>query len=303
VTGGFVRVVLALLAIATTSCSESTPAAPPTSDGAEALHRVVRAEGTLVYTGYKRAIHGMEGEARATRMKVSRGPDGRTLVEWSPGEGPGRCWEYRHRDEWLKDPDLLLRNYAVAVDPADGPPVAWRDTRRLTIRGLRPGRPSVELLVDKETWLVLSEEIRDAAGRTWLTKVFDTIEYRVPDPPSAQAGEPIAAAQGETSSAALALEATFVPPGFVLTGRDRAGAAVREYWSDGLAAFSIVERPVDAESAGTPEGPAREGELQRRSCTGRAAVSGVFGGIEVRVAGNLPTEDLEAVARGLAPSK
>jgi hypothetical protein len=280
-------------------CSESP--AGREDDAAALLRRAAEAERTCAYVGYKRTIHGREGEARATRMKVSHTAAGRTLLEWEEGSGPARRWECSTRAPWLADTDLLLANYSATLDPSDGPVIAWRDTRRLTLRPARPGRPSLELLVDKATSVVLREEIRDFEGRVWLTNVFDTIEYRSPtDSASDGAAEHLADVRAADADApAMPLSVTSAPEGFRRVSRSRDSRdGVREDWTDGLAAFSVTLRPG-------PAGPAsvREGELQRRTCSGRASVTGVLGGFEVVVLGNLPVSDLEAVARSLAPAR
>jgi hypothetical protein len=283
------------------ACTPDAPPPPAADAGAAALRAVVDAERSLVYTGYKRTVHGEEGDGRATRMKVSRSASGRTLLEWGEDDGrPARRWEYRNKSRfaWIDDPELLLRNYTVEVDPADGPAVAWRDTRHLTVRGKRPGRPSLDLLVDKETSLVLREQIRNADGKLWLTNVFDTIEYRAPDTPAGgdAPAEPLSQPAEPAAAASLPLRVTSAPEGFVRAGTDASQCGgLREDWTDGLAAFSVIEKKADPAA-----GPAKEGELQRRACSGRAAVSGRFSGIDVTIAGNLPAAELESVARGLA---
>ncbi len=282
----------------------SRPPDRQADDAAALLRRAVEAERTCVYSGYKRTIHGREGEGRATRMKVSHTSAGRTLLEWDEGGGPARRWECSTRAPWMADTDLVLGNYSATLDAADGPVIAWRDTRRLTLRSARPGRPSLELLVDKETSIVLREEIRDFDGRVWLTNVFDTIEYRsppnAPDAPPDGAAEQLAdVREADADVPAMPLSVTSAPEGFRRVSRSRAPRdGVREDWTDGLAAFSVTLRPGEA---GPSSG--RDGELQRRTCSGRASVTGILGGVEVVVLGNLPVSDLEAVARSLAPAR
>jgi hypothetical protein len=293
-----IATVCALL-VGVAACDGDAKQPAPADSGADALRAVVAAEKSLVYTGYKRTIHGEEGVGRATRMKVSRSASGRTLLEWGDEGGqPTRRWAYRSRFAWLDDPGLLLRNYSVEVDPADGPAVAWRDTRHLTIRARRPGRPSLDLLVDKETSLVLREQVRDFDGKLWLTNVFDTIDYRAPDEAAADdaSAEPLAEAGAADGSAQMPLRVTAPPDGFVRIGGVRSECGgLREDWTDGVAAFSVIERTAGPAAAGVTEG-----ELQRRACSGRAVVSGRFSGVDVTIAGNLPAAELETVARGLA---
>lgn len=291
--------VLSAMLFVAPGCPEPAPRVE--GDAAGLLRRAVEAERTCVYAGYKRNIHGEEGEGRATRMKVSRTASGRTLLEWDGNGGPARRWVYSNRAAWMQDPDLLLRNYTAELDPSDGPAIAWRDTRRLTLRSTRPGRPSLELLLDKETSVVLREQMRDFEGKLWLTNVFDTIDY---DAPPAADDESAAERLGDPRTAdadvpPMPLQVTWTPEGFVRVGRSRTPrGATREDWTDGLAAFSVTLRTLEAGAEGH-----RDGELQRRACSGRASVSGTFGGVEVGVVGNLPVADLEAVVRSLAPAR
>jgi hypothetical protein len=292
---------LLVVALSVAGCFErDAQTTSSAEDGSALLRRALEAEKSLVYTGEKRTICGEEGEGRATRMKVSRTVAGKTFLEWDEGDGSTRRWVYESRAGWRDDPDLLFKNYVVSVDPADGPAVAWRETRHVSVRGRRPGRPSLDLYLDKERSIVLREEIRDFDGRLWLTKVFDTIEFREPDEPSASAhAEPLSDPRvGDASASSLPLAVVRPPDGFVRTGgpggRDADGF-LREDWTDGLAAFSVFERAPG-------ERPKAEGELTRRSCSGRASVSGVFAGVEVKVMGNLPAADLESVVREMSPT-
>jgi len=291
-------VAVCALLVSVAACDGEAKQQTSADPGADALRAVVAAEKSLVYTGYKRTIHGEEGVGRATRMKVSRSAAGRTLLEWGDESGqPARRWAYKSRFAWLDDPALLLRNYTVEVDPVDGPAVAWRDTRHLTIRARRPGRPSLDLLVDKETSLVLREQVRNSDGKLWLTNVFDTIDYRAPDEAADdRSAEPLAESAAADRSAQLPLRVTAPPDGFVRTGGVRSECGgLREDWTDGLAAFSVIERTAEPAAPGVTEG-----EVQRQVCPGRATFSGRFSGVNVTVAGNLPAAELEAVVRGLA---
>ena len=278
------------------ACPASSPPAP--DDGATVLARVIAAERSVAFTGYKRTIHGVEGEGRATRMKVTRDAAGRTCLEWDPEGGESRCWRYAERRGWAASPDLLLRNYTVSVDPAPGPAVAWRDTAHLTVGSHTPGRPSLDLLVDAATWVVLREQFRDCDGKVWLTNVFDSIEYGAPQSQPAGA-EALPDAAPVRTSTPLPLPVNSPPSGFVCVGRSEVeGGGVREDWSDGLAAFSVVQQPA---GSGGDQAPA--GRIARRACSGRASVNGVFGGVAVSVYGTLPVAELEGVVRSLGPAR
>jgi hypothetical protein len=287
----------------------------------KAFLAVVGAEKSLAYVGVRSSVRGSEGEARTTasgvrrpdpperttRMRISRYGSGRTFLEWDGPVGQTHRWSFRGRFAWLDDPNLLLANYSVAADPAPGPEVAGHATRRLTFRGDRPGRPSLELCVDAATSLVLREEVRDYDGRVWLTNVFESIEYREPDaPPADAAAEAHDDPRGGLDQLhGLPLAVTAPPAGFVRVG-GIAGAKglLREDWSDGLAAFSVVEQPVGGESGvDCPIPSLKDGDVQRRSHRGDTSVAGLFGGTYVCVTGNLPPDDLEGVVRSLARSR
>lgn len=283
--------------LAAPACSESAPA-PANEDGTAVLQRVLDAERTVAFTGYKRTIQGVEGEGRATRMKVSRDETGRTCLEWDPEDAEPRRWRYAQRRGWAASPELLLRNHTVTLDPAPGPDVAWRDTAHLTIKSRTAGRPSVDLLVDASTWVVLREEFRDCDGNVWLTNVFDSIEYGTPETPPT-AAETLSDAAPARTDAPLPLAVTAVPAGFVSVGRSEVeGGGVREDWSDGLAAFSVVQRPLSKQGEAQPAG-----RIARRACSGRASITGIFGDVEVTVYGTLPVAEIEAVVRSLGPAR
>lgn len=272
------------------------------AEGRRTLLQIVAAEQSLAYTGYKSTISGRPGEGRATRMRIARYPAGPTLLEWDQDGGPTRRWVYRRRFAWMEDPELLLRNYTVEVAPEPGPSVAWRETRVVRVRGRSAGRPSLDLWIDRETSLVLRDELTGCDGRSVTTSVFETIDYAPPAAPLAEADaerlpEPTSP-PGSWPSMPLAV--TSAPGGFTVVHRERsADGSIREDWSDGLAAFCVLQttRVPSCDGQGAP----KEGEVRRRGCGSRAQVSGLFGGVWVEVAGALPAADLEAVIRGLAP--
>ena len=149
------------------------PAAAPAER--ELLERLANAERAVESSGWKTLVHGPPGASRETRLRIARFADGRTRIAWEgTGDPPERRWETRARAPWASRTDLVLRNYAVTADPGPGPTVAWRTTERVRFVPRRPLRPSVELLADAETGLVLQPRVieqhsaaPDGLARDW----------------------------------------------------------------------------------------------------------------------------------------
>jgi len=269
------------------------------------LERIVRAETTLAYHGYRTITHGARGESRETRLRVASDGAGRTLLEWAGNDASEtRRWTVDHRFAWVRRPELLLRNYHVRADSASSDPVAWRETRRVEIVGRRPGRPSLELMTDAETGLVLAEMNRDAAGREWRSARFESVEFGAP-PPADTLPAPEALSADEALSPVPAdwapLQVRGVPDGFerISSGVSSCGAW-REDWSDGLAGFSVLQsRGVD--SRRDPADEEREGDVRRRRWLGGASLTARRGGIDVTVYGSVADDELLVIVRGLAP--
>lgn len=291
------------------------PSVPPDAQddaGREALLRIVEAETKVAFQGIRTLTQGPRGASRETRLRLVADGAGHTLLEWPGGdEAKPRRWTVEHRFEWVRRPELLLRNYKVRVDPAASPPVAWRETRRVEITGRRAGRPSLDLLVDAETWIVLAESLRDAEGSEWRSARFESIEYgkaaeeapgeRAEALPVAATREPRPADWSPLTVATSAEGFELVACGTASCGTpskdgDQAAPTWREDWSDGLAGFSVLQRPAAA-SETTPAG-----EVRRRRWLGGASLATRRDGVEVTVYGTLLADDLLAVLRGLRPA-
>jgi hypothetical protein len=315
-------------AVLLTACgAETREASPGTQPGPDAitaqvkgdlvadspLYRIARAERETVFSGWKTATLGPEG-GRQTRMKVSRLAGGRTYMVWDEQGRTDMRWVYRSRNRWIDDPSLLATNYeAVEVENADAT-VAWRDTRTFEVRSRRTGRPSMTLVVDSERWLVLSEVLRDFEGEQTFEWHFDTVEFDPAEAPeewpegsglpvedAGMSGSGISGSGtvNEPEVAVGALQPETLPTGFVHLGRRAIGDdGVADDYSDGLAAFVIRQRPASLAEAPLAGGAA-EGELSCNTWSGRSAVSGTFAGTEVSIHGNLPLEELEALAASL----
>jgi hypothetical protein len=161
----------------------------------------------------------------------------------------------------------------------------------------------MELLIDAETDLILSERLLDPRGEVRLTSEFESITYGDVEP-LPDGIEPLETS-GAASPAAAPLRLGFVPKGFRQVRSVREGEAAREYWSDGLASFVLRQEPVlqahggDGAEAGPGGEVPAEGVLERRESQGRLSYSGVLAGRRVLVEGYLAADQLEAVARGL----
>lgn len=284
---------LLLLAPPAACGPESSPDAPVAMEpvdhpAAGWLRRVAEAERTTAYIGTKRTIHGPRGTSRESVMQVERAADGGTVVRWNE-----RTWRYSDLPLWLDHPDLLLANYEVEVDEVADEQVAWRPARRIRIVPRHAGRPSASVWIDDETSVVLRETRFALDGTERLTKVFDQIEFESPPPAPADVEvlEPRSASLGTTAPAHW-IEPTDVPPGFEVVRRESldCGASCA-YYSDGLAAFAVMQARVEP---GTAEHDTRpvDGAAQ-------ASFSAVRDGVRVLVQGELPAELLLRVVEGV----
>lgn len=276
----------------------ATSPEPDDAAGRELLARIVRAETTLDYEGTRIASYGPPGASRESRLRVVGTAAGRTYVEWTPpgDAAPRRQWSAGSRFAWVTRPELLLRNYTVTLDPAPSPPVAWRETRRVLVAGRIAGRPSMELLVDAEHWLVLAESCRTAGGEEWLRGRFEAVEFGArdtPDAPGTSEELPRDDASEPPPAGLARLDVAFLPEGFERVGTRTTGCgAWGQDFSDGLAGLSVQQRP-----AGTDEAP--DGEVRRSRWLGGLALTGRVGTTAVTIHGGLPDADLVAVFRGL----
>lgn len=314
------RAVLALLLGASLGASacvpgdeSARPVAPPTQpvpgsrpdtvhdpESRDLLDRIVRAERSVAYHGVRTTVYGPEGGSRATRLRIVHTAEGRTFMEWTPARGdatpdrPSRSWSTESRFAWADHPALLLRNYRVVLLPDDPPPVAWRPSRLVRITGRSPGRPSLDLVVDAETWVVLADTWRTPDGASWLRGRFDAIEFGLPpEVPPERPSESIVA--GDSVPPA---DSTVLQVGLPLAGFERVRARTTpcgqwaEEFSDGLAAFSVRQ------SLAGPSDPVA-GEIRRKRWLGGGALSARIGVTAVVVDGALPDDDLQRVLGAL----
>ena len=276
-----------------TACGPETPSVAPVPaavdhPAASWLHRVAEAERSTAYVGTKRTIHGPRGTSRESVMQIERASDGSTVVRWNE-----RTWRFSDVPLWLDRPELLLANYDVEIDAEADEQIAWRPARRLRIVPRHDDRPGASVWIDEETSVVLRETRFALDGTERLTKVFDQIEFEAPPAPPADVEmlEPRSASLGTTSPAHW-IEPTDLPTGFEVVRRESldCGASCA-YYSDGLAAFAVMQARVEAgtEEHGTQ---AVEGASQ-------ASFSAIRDGVRVLVQGDLPAELLRRVIEGV----
>lgn len=298
--------------------------AAPTPAERACIERLAQAEGTVESTGWKTVVQGPPGSSRETRLRVTRWADGRTRLAWEgSGDGASLRWDSRGRAPWAQRVDLVLRNYRVVEDERPGPTVAWRATRRVRFLPRRADRPSLELLADAETGLVLAETHRSASGEEFFASRYESIEFG-PPPETATAdgdGAAHAAAAAEVvprgrepgraeSAPWTPLRVATLPGGFVPVG-DAPGApgvrgagvpggddVRREDFTDGVAVLSVVQRPART-SGPPPDAPPPGGDCRRRAWRGGGSLEGVVLGVEVRISGTLPPPVLQTVLAGL----
>ena len=178
------RVPVAVIPIALFAISacgtEPTSAAPAVNR----LSRMIEAEWTQRYEGIKVVSFATGGGERVRNLYVDWKPGGKSVVErLGVAAGRRRTWRTsRPRLYWLKDRALLLRNYVVVENGPEK--VAGRPCDSLLLRSRHPGRPSMRMLVDAETGLLLDFTKYDYEGRRTFRSRFTSIRIR-PSMPSA----------------------------------------------------------------------------------------------------------------------
>jgi negative regulator of sigma E activity len=210
---------------------------------------------------------------------------------------------------WLKDRELLARNYRVVV--AGRERVAERPAVVVEIRPERVGRPSVIALVDEETGLLLGLERRDYRGESvyrsrFLTLLLDPRDEETTDkprrdrssrrPPFRPGGR-----RGERKQAPEfeRLEAKYVPGGFERKKRFDGSFFGRpgrhEMFGDGLCWLAMSQHPAEA--------GAEERVVEHRQWGDRVVLTMVHRGVEVKLVGGLDPEEMIRMIRSLAPAE
>jgi len=279
---------------------EQTSAAPAVNQ----LDRMLAAERNLTYQGMKEVEFG----CRTSFLLVSHYADGSTAVETSgvPTTRRNKSWVQRHhRFYWLKDKDLLLRNYRVR-ETGRGT-VLGRAAIVLDIRSIHAGRPRMRLVVDEGTGLLLDVEKFDVRGTRTFRSRFTTLllEPELPEPPvrREKRGFPWRR-HGSPRSAELdfgPLVARFLPEGFEKKGShrnksgfgpDRGRPVFMTNYADGMTWFTLSQKKAEH---GHEECVVR----QRPIHGSRVKMTVVVNGVEVCLVGDLEPATLIAVLESL----
>jgi len=256
------------------------------------LRRMVQAEENLSYEGMRRmsTVWGSDGEDDERRHDsfylVTHQAGGRTRMEGAglPAGRVRRWTQSGTRFSWLRDVDLLLRNYTV--EEAGTETVVGRAGQVLRVRSIHPGRPSARLVVDAQTGLLLVSEFWDYRGALTLESRFDTLlldaEIKVGESKRRWNRRPEREKTQDTALAFVAFEPQFLPEGFESvrshrTGRRRPG--VSHLYSDGLSWIEITQNAAEPD--------AEERVVTQRRIGSRITMSMVHDGVAVRLVGRL----------------
>ncbi len=287
------------LALAASCGADVTSAAP----AVDRLNRMARAEAAYAYEGMKtvtvrsgkrewvRAYYVQWDPARGTRIERMGEASGNGEKGRRSGSRWNRWWS---RLYWLKDRELLLRNYRVQERGLET--VAGRPGVALEIRPVHPGRPRIRLVVDEETGLLLDYLKFDYRGepvfhsrftalRLWKAAPGRAEEPRGPGAPSRGGKERRAGAPFRV------LRPGFLPAGFERKGEWIRGKLVRQVLSDGLTWIEIVERRAASGSEGNVVRQCRRGS--------RVYLRVVLEGVEIRLVGRIDPAELLAILESM----
>lgn len=213
-------------------------------------------------------------------------------------------WRSRH-DYWLADSDRLLANYRIQADgPAE---VAGRKGTRYVVRSRYEGRarPSLEVVVDDRSGLLLSYREIDWMGEVAIRVEFTTLVVDPADLPERPVREPCEEKGAETVEPLPALSfdrlaPRRLPDGFAPKGEGRRSGRSRRGWkavySDGLSWFVIRQwKAEDGAGSGVDSGV-----VKRHVKGSRVWMRMTHEGVAVALYGRLDPSELEQVLSSLA---
>ncbi len=274
----------------------------PAHSAAAFLERMLEAEKTVSYEGMRDVVWNRESGERRSFFFIQHYAGGPTLVESTgrPGRrGRGRPWVLRNGMlYWLADKDLFLENHFITE--MGRRTVSDREGIVFEISSRHAGRPSIEIVLDTETSILLAINSRDYLGRTRFRAEFRTllIEPELPERSPSQGRQRLASdvekwKQSSRDVPFAVLEPQFLPDGFVRKScwKSRRSARINTMYSDGLGWIQI------SLSAADPESPEKVVEQSR--CGSRTTMKMVLNGVSVRLVGHLDPEILLKVLGSL----
>jgi negative regulator of sigma E activity len=289
--------IVLLVVITVAGCEIRTSSA---ASAVDRLHRMLAAERSLEYEGMRDLVRFYGSRERRSYCFVQHYSNGPTIVESAGRSGGSRRWvERRGRLYWLADKNLLLRNYVV--EEKGRRTVSERNGLVLSITSRHEGRPSIEVVVDEETSLLLSSEFRNYLGETSFRSSFQTLlidpglPARSPKEGRERKGD-VERVQKSSRKAlpVKMLEPRYLPEGFVrkASWKSRRSPRINTIYSDGL---SWIQLSLSEAEAGSPE---RVVEQSRSGS--RTTMKMVLSGVHIRLVGRLDPEELLEVLRSMA---
>jgi len=292
---------LVLFLLVGTGCDEE---AMPARSAAAFLDKMLEAEKTVSYEGMRDLVWSRESGERRSFFFAQHYAGGPTLVQSTGHPGRRRMlrpWVLRHGIlYWLADRELLLENYLITEKGRRT--VFDREGVVLEITSRYAGRPSIEIVVDTETNILLAADYRDYRGKTTLRSGFRTLLID----PELPARSPSQGRQRQSSDVEkwkqsrsqgvpfAVLEPQFLPDGFVRKScwKSRRSARLNTMYSDGFAWIQISLAVADP---GSPERVVKQSR-----CGSRTSMNMVLNGVSVRLVGHLEPEILLKVLGSLA---
>jgi len=333
--------VLVLLTLCSPGRAAAQPAMPPPVDSL--LVRLSTAGRSIGYSG--EYVHQTHHAGRELKLKyfIQHWPPDKTVIQFlqpdslretvialSGEQVRARGDRHVHRmarhvrpGQWLrrrfflKEIDLLKRNYEVSVEP--GPVMLERPTYVVHIKPTRAGRPELRLWVDQQTSFILKMQRRSPIAVQSELHEYTQIEFATPDTAEfnriwasldtvSDARSRRMRHYSETYSKlvqALAhhdgpiLVPQQLPAGFELMRirkfRSRERTFMHLLYSDGLAFISLFEYPKTA-----PEKNGARKTRERRRME-FSVVNGHIGEIGYHLVSEIPRDELERMAQSLMP--
>ena len=290
---------LVLFLLAGVSCDQETVSAP---SAVARLQKMLEAEKTVSYEGMRDLVWFRESGERRSFFFVQHYEGGPSLVEsvGRPG-GRNRQWVERYgRLYWLADMKLLLENYLVTE--TGHRTVSDRDGIMLEIASRHAGRPSIEIVIDNETSVLLAADFRSYQGATTFRSEFRTLLIDPDLPPRSESqGRRNRSSDVEKWKANrkkdvpfAVLEPQFLPVGFVKKScwKSRRRPRLNTMYSDGLSWIQISLASADS---GSPEKV-----VEQSRCGSRTTLKMVLNGVSIRLVGRLDPSVLLKVLGSLA---